>query len=240
MGLSVVSSPRFASAAERPLVLDVFCGAGGMAMGLYRAGFDVMGVDIHPQPRYPFRFLQADALDVLDQIEWLWTLGVVAVHASPPCQHASDLQKQNKRDYPRLIEPTRELLKVLGKPYTIENVEGADLIDPITLCGTMFPGLRVIRHRLFESSFPMVAPVHPAKHPLVFTHDKRKAHYGKLDQDESFVQVTGGGNCTVANKRAAMGIDWMTGKELNEAIPPAYGEYVGTALMAHLRERRAA
>jgi DNA modification methylase len=150
-----------------------------------------------------------------------------AVHASPPCQAHSDLQKQNKRSYPDLDRPDRELLHQTGLPYVIENVEGAPLIDPITLCGTMFPGLRVIRHRLFESNFAITAPAASGKHPLVFTHDKRKAHYGKLDQDTAFVQVTGGGNCTVANKLDAMGIDWMTGAEVNEAIPPAYTEHLG-------------
>ena len=128
----------------------------------------------------------------------------------------------------------RSLLKATGLPYVIENVEGAPLVDPITLCGVSFPELRVIRHRLFESNVPLDAPVHKPHARLVFTHDKRKAHYGRLNQDESFVQVTGGGNCTVANKRDAMGIDWMTGAELNEAIPPAYTEFIGAQLLAHI------
>lgn len=94
----------------------------------------------------------------------------------------------------------------------------------------MFSGLRVLRHRLFECSFRLVPPPHPGRHPLVFTYDKRKAHYGKLDQDVSYVQVTGGGNCTVKNAREAMRITWpMTKAELNEAIPPAYTEYIGKA-----------
>lgn len=122
-------------------------------------------------------------------------------------------------------------LEVLGRPYVIENVDGAPMIEPSVLCGTMFPGLRVIRHRLFESSVRLTPPVHGA-HPLVFTHDKRKAHHGKLDQNTAFVQVTGGGNATVENKRAAMGIDWMTGAELNEAIPPAYTRFIGEQFLA--------
>ncbi|MFZ2718553.1 MAG: hypothetical protein WAZ12_02040 [Candidatus Absconditicoccaceae bacterium] len=121
----------------------------------------------------------------------------------------------------------------LGIPYVIENVEGAPLLDPVALCGTMFRGLRVIRHRLFESNIGLTAPEH-GKHPLVFTHDKRKAHYGKLDQDVSFVQVTGGGNCTVANAKSAMGIDWMNKAELNEAIPPAYTEFIGKQLIEYV------
>jgi DNA (cytosine-5)-methyltransferase 1 len=214
----------------RPILLDLFCCAGGMAMGYYRAGFDVIGVDIAPQPNYPFEFHQMDALDAL---RWMNLDRCTAIHASPPCQAHSDLQKQSKREYEDFIPPVREALRATGLPYVIENVEGAPLIDPVMLCGTMFPGLRVLRHRLFETNWPLVAPRH-GRHPLVFTHDKRKAHYGKLDQNTAFVQVTGGGNCTVANKADAMGIDWMTGRELNEAIPPAYAEYIGGGLLAHL------
>ncbi len=217
-----------------PRLLDLFCCAGGASVGYDDAGFDVVGVDIEPQPNYPFKFWQHDALAFL-QLDWPQRVAdsFDAIHASPPCQAYSDLQKQNKRDYPDLIPELRERLVATGLPYVIENVEGAPLQDPIMLCGTMFPELRVIRHRLFESNIPLLAPEH-GKHPLVFTHDKRKAHYGLLDQDESFVQVTGGGNCTVANKRDAMGIDWMTGKELNEAIPPAYTEHVGRQLLETL------
>jgi len=198
-------------------------------MGYHRAGFEVVGVDIDPQPRYPFEFIQADAL-TLDR-EFLASFD--AVHASPPCQSYSDLAKRNGNAHmwPRLIEPVRALLHELGVPFIIENVEGAPLLDPVVLCGTMFPGLRVIRHRLFESNIDLTAPPH-GKHPLVFTHDKRKGHYGKLDQDVSFVQVTGGGNCSIANAKDAMGIDWMTKGELNESIPPAYTEHLGKQLMA--------
>jgi DNA (cytosine-5)-methyltransferase 1 len=213
-------------------LLDLFCGAGGASVGYHRAGFEVVGVDLHPQPNYPFEFIQADAIEFLRSEVWAFQFDVV--HASPPCQAHSDLQKQSKREYPDFIAPVREELRWACMPYVIENVEGAPLLDPITLCGTMFPGLRVLRHRLFESNLPLTAPPHPDGHPLVFTHDKRKAHYGKLDQATSFVQVTGGGNATVANKAAAMGIDWMNGRELNEAIPPAYTEYVGRQLLSHL------
>jgi DNA (cytosine-5)-methyltransferase 1 len=216
---------------RRPRVLDLFCKAGGMAMGLHRAGFEVVGVDLEPQPNYPFEFVQADALHALSGIvHKADPLDFDAIHASPPCQAYSDLQKRTGREYPDLVGPVRELLILSRKPYVIENVEGAPLRDPIRICGASMPGLRVIRHRLFESNVPLVGVPCPAKHPLVFTHDKRKAHYGRLDQNEAFVQVTGGGNCTVANKAAAMGIDWMTGAELNEAIPPPYGEWIGWQL----------
>jgi DNA (cytosine-5)-methyltransferase 1 len=215
-----------------PRLLDLFCGAGGCSEGYRRAGFSVFGVDINPQKNYPYPFAQADALEYLREHGHEFD----AIHASPPCQAYSDLQKQNKREYVDLIAPTRDLLQESGWPYVIENVEGAPLRSPVVLCGTMFPGLRVLRHRLFETNWPLV-PVDVsgcARHPLVFTHDKRKAHYGKLDQDTSFVQVTGGGNCTIANKADAMGIDWMTGRELNEAIPPAYTEYIGRQLIEHV------
>lgn len=212
-------------------LLDLFCCAGGAAMGYYRAGFEVIGVDVNPQPNFPFPFIRGDAL-ALD-MDFLKSFDVI--HASPPCQSYSTLAKRNGNadKWPRLVEPVREMLQASGKPYIIENVEGAPLINPAVLCGTMFQGLRVIRHRLFESNFPIYPPPHPP-HPLVHTFDKRKAHYGKLNQDTSFVQVTGGGNCSVANARDAMGIEWMTKNELNEAIPPAYTEFIGLELLRHL------
>ena len=215
-------------------ILDLFCCAGGAAVGYHRAGFEVVGVDIAPQPRYPFAFIQTDVL-ALDQ---RFLRSFDAIHASPPCQRYSDLAKRNRNadDWPDFVAPVRAMLEASGRPWIIENVEGAPLISPVLLCGTMFPGLRVQRHRLFESNAPISAPGRcPAKHPLVFTHDKRKAHHGKLDQDTAFVQVTGGGNCSVANAAAAMGIDWMTKHELNEAIPPAYTEHLGRQLAAHIR-----
>ncbi len=216
---------------SKPRLLDLFCCAGGAAVGYARAGFEVVGVDIDRQPRYPFEFVQTDAL-TLDP-EWVASFDVV--HASPPCQSYSDLAKRNGNAdaWPRLIDPVRTLLRATGRPYVIENVEGAPLLDPLMLCGTMFDELRVIRHRLFESNIQLAAPPH-GKHPLVFTHDKRKNHYGKLDQDVAYVQVTGGGNCSIANARAALGIDWMTKNELNESIPPAYTEWIGRQIIKRL------
>lgn len=197
-------------------------------------------MDIEPQPRYPFTFVQADALDVLaGQIDNLGIQRFAAIHASPPCQAWSDLQKQSKIEYEDFIDRTRLLLAPLGKPYIIENVEGAPLFEPIKLCGANdvdFPELRVIRHRLFESNVPLYGTPCPVKHPLVFTYDKRKPHHDKLDQDTAYVQVTGGGNCSVENKRAAMGTPWMTGRECNEAIPPAYTEFLGRQLLRHIRK----
>ncbi len=220
----------------RPRLLDLFCCQGGAARGYYQAGFVVVGMDIDPQPRYPYPFHQGDVMGITPAGWQQIATQYDAIHASPPCQHYSDLAKRNGNadEWPDLIDPVREVLESTGLPYVIENVEGAPLRDPVTLCGTMFSGLRVIRHRLFESNVRLVAPVH-GKHPLVFTHDKRKAHYGKLDQDTAFVQVTGGGNATIANKRAALGgLDWMDNHGVNEAIPPAYAEYVGYQLRAAL------
>lgn len=221
----------------KPRLLDLFCGAGGAAVGYQRAGFDVVGVDIKPQPNYPFYFIQSDAMELL-KYHGVFTWAFDAIHTSPPCQAYSDLQKQSKRKYPNLIPELRNLLIGSGLPYIIENVQGAPLKNTVMLCGTMFNELRVLRHRLFESNFFIEQPEHEQQHPLVFTHDKRKAHYGKLDQNTSYVQVTGGGNATVANKLDAMGIDWMTGAEINEAIPPAYTEYIGLYLMKHLKKEK--
>lgn len=204
-------------------LLDLCCGAGGAGRGYADADYEVVGVDNTPQPRYPYEFHQADAL-TFD------LSGFDVIHASPPCHASSDLRYRTGLTYECIIAPLRDRLIASGLPYVIENVEGAPLRDPIVLCGTMFPGLRVIRHRLFESNVELRAPGHHPKHPLVFTHDKRKSHYGQLDQDMSFVSVNGGGNCTVANARDAMGIDWMTKDEVNQAIPPIYAQYIGIQL----------
>lgn len=215
----------------RPKLLDLFCCAGGAAVGYKLAGFDVVGVDINPQPHYPFPFVQCDALKLHEGFISLFD----AVHASPPCQSYSDLAKRNGNadEWPRLIDPVRRTLVTSGLPYIIENVEGAPLHNPVMLCGTMFKGLRVIRHRLFEVNFPVLTPNH-GRHPKVHTFDKRKSHYGKTNDMRDFVQVTGGGNCSIAAARDAMQIDWMTKGELNEAIPPAYTQFIGKQLLQYL------
>lgn len=214
----------------KPKLVDLFCGAGGATKGYQQAGFYVVGVDIVDQPNYVGdEFYQKDAL--------MFPLrGFDAAHASPPCQSYSDLAKRNgnANQWPRLVNPVRDLLLKWGGIYVIENVDPCeDLIDPVRLCGTMFSGLRVIRHRLFESNTSITQPPH-GKHPLVFTHDKRKAHYGKLDQNVSFVQVTGGGNATIANKRDAMKCWWMNNQEVNEAIPPPYTKWIGRQLIKEI------
>jgi DNA (cytosine-5)-methyltransferase 1 len=208
-----------------PLALDLFCGAGGVAMGLHWAGFDVVGVDIKPQPRYPFTFKLGDALAPpvdLSDFDLIW--------ASPPCQRYSTGAKKWGTSYshPDLIAQTRELLICSGKPYVIENIEQARawLRFPIMLCGQYF-GLGVFRHRLFETSFQIAEPA----------HDKHNGRVG----DGKYHTVTGhaGGSSkrdgwkggSTADWRIAMGIDWMTGNEMAEAIPPAFAEFIGRAAM---------
>lgn len=243
---------------EHPIVVfDFYSCAGGAAKGFLNAGADiVIGFDINPQPRYAgTHFVQIDCIAALT---WLLAGGTfhgyglsdaTFLHASPPCQARSDLQKQSKLLYAELVPPTRELLKMTGLPYVIENVEGetadpeAALIDPVRLCGAnddAFPELRVIRHRLFESNVPLRGVPCPETHPLCFTMDKRKSMYGQLDQDDPtvYVHVNGGGNAKVRNKARAMGIDWMIGKELNEAIPPAYTEWIGKQMLEHISSQQ--
>jgi len=222
---------------HNPTLLDLFCGGGGASVGYSLSGYTVVGVDLHPQPHYPFTYHQADALTVLQDRKYLSSFDVI--HASPPCQHYSDLahRNANANAHPDLIGTVRSALQgIPDKTYVIENVEGAPLHSPLMLCGTMFPALRVIRHRLFESNVnvPLQAPPH-GTHPLVFTHDKRKRHYLQGSPWTGYVQVTGGGNAPLSAKRDAMGIWWrMTSREVNEAIPPAYTEHIGRQLQERI------
>ena len=231
----VESTGARATEARISRLLDLFCCAGGAGVGYKQVGFEVVGVDINPQPNYPLPFIQADALT----LDPAFMASFDAIHASPPCQAYSDLAKRNRNgdSWPRLIEPVRDILARTGLPYVIENVDGAPLQNPVVLCGTMFPELRVIRHRLFEANFPIVMPPHGA-HPLVHTFDRRKNHYGKTDERKDYVQVTGGGNCTIVAAREAMGINWMTKREINEAIPPAYTRFIGKQLAAYLAAQK--
>ena len=194
--------------------LDLFCGAGGASMGLHRAGFEVVGVDIAPQPRYPFAFVQADAMDYpLEGFDFIW--------ASPPCQRFCALAtREDLSGYPDLIEPVRARLVATGKPFVIENVPGAPVRADLVLCGSMF-GLRSYRHRLFECSFPVVAPEHP-KHVVRVNRrgENRREHWA----NGGFLTITGDVGTYCGPE--AMGIDWMSGQEMSEAIPPAYSEFI--------------
>lgn len=194
-------------------------------MGYRRAGFDeIVGVDIESQPRYPFGFVQADALDYLREHGYEFD----AIHASPPCQGYSRLRHIRGRDmskYPKLIEQTRQILQDIGKPWVIENVPDAPLIDPLTLCGTMF-GLRTHRHRLFEMSHPCYFAPAMCNRAPVKAKGSRKLLAQWYGMDAPMVTVAGHQFSKASGSRA-MGIDWMTRDELAEAIPPAYTEYIG-------------
>jgi DNA (cytosine-5)-methyltransferase 1 len=219
----------------RPRLLDLFCGAGGAAMGYHRAGFEVVGVDIAPQPNYPFEFVQMDALTFMRDGCWRWhefSGPSDAIHASPPCQ-AFTVYGNNKAhvrdDHLNLIPETRELLQVTGLPYVIENVPGAPLEDAIRLCGTSF-GLEVRRHRLFESNLDLLSI--PCAHGR-FTERK---YPGSTNRPNGrTVCNVGEWRVPLAQQKQAMDIDWMTLEELSEAIPPAYTEFIGTQLLAYLK-----
>jgi DNA (cytosine-5)-methyltransferase 1 len=210
---------------RRPLLLDLFCKAGGAAVGYARAGFRVVGVDHVPQPRYPFEFILGDALE----------LGCVigrdfdAIHASPPCQRYSRAQTLRGRDdHPDLIGPTRDVLRRIDRPYVIENVPGAPLLDPIELCGYAL-GLRLYRHRWFETSFPAPSPWHRP-------HDVRQAQLGRPAASNEFLQIVGNFP-DVARARRDADCRWMTRDELREAIPPAYTRYLGRWLLSFPLDR---
>jgi DNA (cytosine-5)-methyltransferase 1 len=201
-------------------LLDLFCGAGGAGMGYHRAGFEVVGVDNKPQKHYPFEFHQADALEYLAEHGAEFDV----IHASPPCQRYTIAQRgaKNADAHPDSLPLVRERLQEIGKPWIIENVPGAPMDDYLMLCGSMFEGLEVRRHRWFQSnmSLPLIGPTfcnHNKKIISVFGHgsgSNKRSDWG-----------------TVADWKRAMGIDWMTRDELSQAIPPAYTEWIGRRIM---------
>lgn len=209
---------------SKPRLLDLFAGAGGAAIGYHRAGFDVVGVDIDPQPNYPFEFHQADAMTFpLD--------GFDAIHASPPCQAYTAYRRRGGgvgNGYPDLIDDIRHRLIRALVPWVIENVPGAPLHNPIQLCGSNF-GLDVRRHRLFESHLMLMAP--PCNHGR---QTPRFPPATNRTNPRSTVEI-GVWRIPLAVQQQAMGIDWMTLEELTEAIPPAYTQWIGEQLLAHLK-----
>lgn len=192
----------------RPRLLDLFCGAGGCSVGYHRAGFDVIGVDINPQPRYPYEFHQADALTFpLD--------GYDAIHASPPCPHYANVTRWrgDPSEHPALIDPTRRRLETAGVPWVIENVRTPAVKADLVLCGTQF-GLPIRRHRYFAGSgwtaFQFRPPCYHRLTDLPFMHKGERAYAD------------------------AMGCDWMTNREARQAVPPVYCEWIGLHLIAAL------
>lgn len=221
----------------RPRLLDLFCGAGGASVGYHRAGFDVVGVDLWPQPNYPYEFVQAEALEWLDtQVEdvrdgFWFSIPFDAIHASPPCQ-AFTVYGNNRahvrQDHPDLVAATRELLEATGLPYVIENVPGAPLHDPIRLCGTSF-GIPVRRHRLFESNVALMAP------PCAHGQFTERNYPGSSNRPNGrTVCNVGEWRVPLDRQQEAMGIDWMTLPELSQAIPPVFTEHLGLQLLDHL------
>lgn len=215
-------------------LLDLYCGGGAAAEGYWRAGIcDIVGVDIKPQPHYPYKFIQADALDFpLD--------GFDIIHASPPCQgfaRTRHIVSRRGREYPSLIAPTRERLIASGLPWIMENVEGAPLMNPVTLCGTSF-GLRVRRHRLFESSHLLFASgpcrhrdgdigVYARKVTLLGSHATAYvASSGRTHYRPQTLSLRDG--------QIAMRVDWLPMAELCQAIPPAYTEWLGMQMLRQL------
>ncbi len=223
------------SSLSKPRLLDLFCCAGGAGKGYADAGFEVIGIDINPQPNYPFEFYQEDAIHFLEQANLSsWDV----IHASPPCQAFSQaVKKKNRDNYPNLIPITRDLLIKSNKPYIIENVPTAKkhLIDPIQLCGSAF-GHPIRRHRLFESNLNLVGVEcrhndYPPKYPPAWNRTNLLR----------VISISGGyqrSGVTMEEKLEAMGVDWpMTLPELSESIPPYYSAYLGTQVLRELRKK---
>ncbi|MFF3096237.1 DNA methylase [Streptomyces cyaneofuscatus] len=225
---------------HRPLLLDLFCCAGGAATGYHRAGFDVIGVDIVDRPNYPFTFVRADALAYLAALIASGEIRrFTAVHSSPPCQAGCALTVGTNAsqgwggDHDDLVAPTRVLLERTGLPYVIEQPNGrAKIRNDLSLCGEMF-GLGVLRHRNFElGGWTMPQPAHPRHRGYV-----RGYRHG-IYRDGPYVAAygSGGGKASVLEMQEAMGITWTdVREELTEAIPPAFSEHIGRTLLTAVR-----
>lgn len=206
--------------------LDICCCAGGASKGLVDAGFHVVGVDIEPQPHYPYEFIQADALSLdmkfIRQFDFLW--------GSPNCQEYTLAAMQYRikgKEYPAFIAELREMFIESGKPYCIENVEGAPLINPVMLCGTMF-GIRTYRHRLFETNFPVVQPAHGE-------HKHRQTKMGRPVQPGEYIQMVGHFS-GVPLAREIIGCPWMNQYELAQCVPPVYAEWIARQWIDYCRK----
>lgn len=213
---------------RRPKIADLYCAAGGGAMGYHWAGFDVVGFDAKPQPHYPFPFRQVD-LTKVDIADLLLSGGFAAAHGSPPCQKftAYRRRKDHVGEYPNLIPQTREALVNTGLPYVIENVPGAPLRSPIVLCGSSF-GLDIRRHRLFESNLPIAG--------LPCAHEWQTPRFPPATNRTNLRRTVEVGvwRIPLEVQQKAMGIDWMELHELTLAIPPAYTRFLGEQVLRHL------
>lgn len=207
----------------KPKLLDLYCCQGGASKGYVDAGFDVVGVDIAPQPHYPFEFRQGDAIEFVKEYGHKFD----AIHASCPCQLYSVTHHITGADQPDLIQDTREAILPTDLPYVIENVVNAHsfLASPTLLCGAMF-GLETYRHRLFETNWDLTAPPHPK-------HEARTTKMGRAPVEGEYMHIVGNFS-GVAKGRDVMGMPWATRDGLREAIPPAYAEHIGKQLIEQL------
>jgi len=219
--------------------LDLYCCGGGAGYGYHLAGLDITGVDLLPQPAYPFRFIQSDAVSYLLEHGHEYDF----IHASPPCQAHSDLRNAwNAHEHEDLIPVTREALIQVGRPYMIENVEGAPLKDPVILCGSMFDlgtgEYKLIRHRQFESSFPLPQPADLCRadeRPAVGVYGGKVRNRRAIATGSQRSRV--GTTLPLALGREAMGIGWLNGVKLSQAIPPAYTRWIGETWLASLPQK---
>lgn len=226
----------------KPKLLDLYCKAGGCSAGYAKAGFEVTGVDINPQPNYPFTFIQADALEILRDKEFISQFDAIA--ASPPCQYHTKARSLSVArnggkygDHLDLIPETKELLKTSGKPYIIENVAGSTLENPVRLFGSQFKGLYTQRERWFESNIEL-------KEPAADRKKMKTPSAGNGIGEDGSISICGSGGVRGLNSKqivlywgfALGGIDWMNRAELAEAIPPAYTEFLGKQLIEHIKQ----
>lgn len=192
-------------------VLDLFCGAGGSAIGYWQTGFEVVGVDIEDQPRFPFEFIKADAMEFdLSSLEF------DLIHASPPCQNYSSMKTMNPSEAPQLIKPLREKLR--GYDYVIENVMGAPLMG-VMLCATSF-GLKMLRHRLFEANGFTIPS-------LTCAHDKDTVYINPYKTKGRKKAEKEYGDTIWRLFKKELGLEFMTDYQASQAIPPHYTKYIG-------------
>ena len=225
---------------SKPVLLDLFCCEGGAAMGYHRAGFEVIGVDIKPQKRYPFAFVQADALNYLAELVKSGRIRrFAAIHASPPCQEYSALKSLKTHTYPDLLAPTRDALMACGVPWIMENVATARMHHGVLICGTSL-GLNVRRHRRFDSSH-LLYPAGPCRHGPdninVYGHNAWN-YRPRSEEWRRTYKRTNAKQCPVPKAQAAVAFEapWMSLHGLAECVPPAYTEWLGRQLIQIVRQ----